>query len=126
MQKQTYNVNGFGKAGPYAHLVEAHGLVFLSGVIPYVPNSDELVTASIEGATRRVLDNIGLLLKTVNLNYSDVVKATIFLQNMGDYAAVNAVYAEYFGESLPARSAVAVAGLPLGVPIEIEVIAARP
>ncbi|MFP3913741.1 MAG: RidA family protein [Actinomycetota bacterium] len=110
--------------GPYSLAVEASGLVFVSGQVGLQPDGGRAAD-DIESQTRQVLDNVGAILSDVGLDYGDVVKVTVFLADMGDYPTVNDIYGTYFGESLPARSAVQVAALPAGFRIEIEVIAAR-
>jgi len=121
-----HHLPNMGKAGPYSHAVEANGFVFCSGIIPLNFDTDTPDTATIEAATHRVFHNLKQVLAHIGLGLQDVVKATVFLASMDDYAAVNQVYAAYFGEAKPARSAVAVKTLPLNMPVEIEVIAVRP
>ena len=111
--------------GPYSVAVETAGLVFLSGQVGADPATGERGPDDIELQTRQVLDNIGAILGDVGLDHSDIVKTTVFLADMADYPVVNQVYAGYFGGAAPARSAVAVAALPGGYLIEIEVVAAR-
>ena len=111
--------------GPYSIATEAHGLVFLSGSVPIDPATGSGVEGGIEEQAHQVMRNIGAVLGDVGLGYDDIVKTTIFLLDMGDFAAVNAVYGEYVGESKPARSTVQAAALPGGFAIEIECIAAR-
>jgi 2-iminobutanoate/2-iminopropanoate deaminase len=111
--------------GPYSVAVETAGLVFLSGQVGADPATGERAPDDIELQTRQVLDNIGAILGDVGLDHSDIVKTTVFLADMADYPVVNQVYAGYFEGAAPARSAVAVAALPGGYLIEIEVVAAR-
>jgi 2-iminobutanoate/2-iminopropanoate deaminase len=111
--------------GPYSVAVEAGGLVFLSGQVAFDPETGERVPDDIEAQTRRVLDNIGLILSDLGLDYRDVAKTTIFLADIADYPKVNEIYAEYFGDHPPARSAVQAGALPGGFLIEIEVVAER-
>lgn len=111
--------------GPYSVAVETHGLVFVSGQVGFDPNTGERVPGDIESQTTRVLDNVGLILSDVDLDYTDVVKTTIFLADIGDYPAVNEIYATYFPNRPPARSAFQAGALPGGFLIEIEVVAAR-
>ncbi|MFW5659299.1 MAG: RidA family protein [Bacteroidota bacterium] len=127
MSKTHHSIAGYGKAGPYSHIVEANGFVFLSGVIPLPKDADELISGSIEDSTHQVMQNIGALLEQVGCTYSDIVKATIFMLDMQNYGSVNTVYASYFeGGDAPARSAMAVKTLPMNAPVEIEVIALKP
>jgi len=109
--------------GPYSVGVEANGIVFFSGQIAL--DADGNPAGSTAEQAQQVMEQIGGLLSDVGLNFSDVVKATIFLADMGDFAAVNEVYGSFFDAEPPARSAVEVAGLPKGVSVEIETIAAR-
>jgi len=111
--------------GPYSVAVEAGGFVFLSGQVAYDPETGDRVPDDIEVQTRRVLDNIGLILGDVGLDYRDVVKTTVFLADIADYPKVNEIYAAYFGEHPPARSAFQAGALPAGFLIEIEVVAAK-
>lgn len=110
--------------GPYSLAVEANGFVFVSGQVGLEPGGGR-APDEIEAQTQRVLDNVGLILGDIGLDHRDVVKTTVFLADINDYPTVNEIYGTYFGESLPARSAVQVAALPAGFLIEIEVIAAR-
>ena len=111
--------------GPYSQGVEAGGLVFFSGQIAIDPAVGKIVETDIEGQTRRLLANIKALLDAASLTPSDVVKTTVFVRNMGDFAKVNAIYAETFSSQPPARSCVEVSALPSGALVEIEVIAAK-
>jgi 2-iminobutanoate/2-iminopropanoate deaminase len=108
--------------GPYSQAMRSGSLLFCSGQIPINPASGKIEATEVEGQARQVLTNIQALLASQNLDLSDVVKATVFLQEMADFPKVNPIYAEAFGNHKPARSTVAVAGLPLGALIEIEVI----
>jgi 2-iminobutanoate/2-iminopropanoate deaminase len=109
--------------GPYSQAVRAGGLLFVAGQIPLDPNGN-LVGGDVVVQARRVLDNIGAILKAAQLTYADVVRTTVFLADLNDMAAMNQVYAAYFSEPYPARATVQVARLPRDVRIEIEVIAA--
>lgn len=111
--------------GPYSQGVVANGFVFVSGQIPIDPAVGSLVEADITVQTRQSLRNVREILAAAGASMDNVVKTTVFLQDMGDFAAMNAVYAEFFaGETLPARAAVQVGALPKGALVEIEVIAA--
>ncbi len=112
--------------GPYSQGIVSGRLLFLSGQIPLDPATGKLVEGSIEASTRRVIENIRALLQAAGADLGNVVKSTVFLTDMGDFKAMNSVYAEFFKEPHPARSTIQVAGLPLGAPVEIEVIAALP
>ena len=124
MAKKTVHTDKAPAAiGPYSQAVMAGGFVFVSGQIPLDPATGELVTGDIREQARRVLTNLGEILAAAGSSLDDVVKATVYMADMNDYAAVNEVYAEFFGESKPARAAVEVARLPKDVGIEIDVIA---
>ncbi len=110
--------------GPYSQGVIAGGsLVFTAGQIPLDPVTGEMVTGDIRSQTHQALKNVQAVLEAAGSSLDQVVKATVFLQNMDDFAAMNEVYSGYFGDSPPARSAVEVAGLPKGALVEIEVVA---
>ena len=110
-------------AGPYSTAVRQNGFVFLSGQIPLDPKSGQLVTGSIEEQTERVLENLKAVLQAAGLCFEDVVKTTVFLKDMGNFARMNEIYAKYFSANPPARSTVEVARLPRDVQVEIEAIA---
>lgn len=111
--------------GPYSIATEANGFVFLSGAVPIDPSTGTGVGGGIEEQTHQVMKNIGAILGDVGLTFDDIVKTTIFLADIADFAAVNAVYGEYVGASKPARSTVQAGALPGGFSVEIECIAAR-
>ncbi len=109
--------------GPYSQAVVAGGLVFCSGQVPIDPATGELVPGGIEEQTHRSLRNLKAVLEAAGSGFDRVLKTTVFLQNMGDFAAMNAVYATYFPDNPPARSTVEVARLPRSALVEIECIA---
>jgi 2-iminobutanoate/2-iminopropanoate deaminase len=109
--------------GPYSQGVRTGDLLFVSGQIPLDPKTGRLVRGPIDSQTRRVLDNARAVLTAAGADLDNVVKATIYLTDLNDFPAVNAVYGEYFSSDPPARATVAVAALPLGSPIEIELVA---
>ncbi|MFN4294580.1 MAG: RidA family protein [Thermoflexales bacterium] len=109
--------------GPYSQAIVAGGLVFCSGQVPIDPATGELVSGGIEEQTHRSLSNLKAVLEAAGSGLDRVLKTTVFLQNMGDFAAMNAVYAAYFPGDPPARSTVEVARLPRNALVEIECIA---
>jgi 2-iminobutanoate/2-iminopropanoate deaminase len=111
--------------GPYSQGVQTDALVFVSGQTPLDPETGALVGGSVEVQAVRVLENVGAVLAAAGLGFEDVIKTTVFLRDMADFAAVNSVYATYFPAPFPARSCVAVAGLPRDARVEIEAIAVR-
>jgi 2-iminobutanoate/2-iminopropanoate deaminase len=112
--------------GPYSQAIAHQGVVFCSGQIALDPQTGELDGDDVSTQARRVLDNLGAVLRQAGCGYADVVKTTVYLVDMSDFAAVNAVYQERFGASKPARSTVAVAGLPKGGRVEIDCVALLP
>jgi 2-iminobutanoate/2-iminopropanoate deaminase len=109
--------------GPYSQAVQCGAELYCSGQIPLDPKTGELVDGDVSAQTERAIENIGAVLCAAGYEFADVIKTTIFLIDMNDFAAVNAVYEKYFGMSKPARSTVAVAALPRGARIEIDCIA---
>ncbi len=110
--------------GPYSQAVELNGTLFISGQIPVDPATGTMMEG-IENQTHQCLRNIGAILKEAGLGYNDVVKTTVLLDDIKNFAAMNAVYAEYFPEAKPARACFQVAALPLGAHVEIEAIAGK-
>ena len=106
--------------GPYSQAIRTENLIFTAGQVGLSPATMELVEGGLEAQTRQVLTNLKSVLESADSGLNYVVKTTVFLQNMSDFAAMNAVYAEFFPENAPARSTVAVAALPKGALIEIE------
>lgn len=111
--------------GPYSQAIEVGNLVFCSGQIPLDPATNQVFTGDIKGQAELVMKNIDAVLKAAGLTFKNVVKTTIYLTSMSDFQNVNEVYGQYFSEQPPARSTVAVAALPKGVNVEIEVTAAK-
>ncbi len=109
---------------PYNQAIRAGNFVFCAGQVGLDPDTGALVEGGIEAQTRRVLDNVVAVLAGAGLTPAHVVKTTVFVADLGDFAAVNAIYAEYFTHDPPARSTVQVAALPAGAAVEIEVVAA--
>ena len=109
--------------GPYSQAVRAGQLLFVSGQVPLDPATGQIVAGDIAAQTRRVFDNLGAVLKAGGRTFADVVRTTVFLADMNDFAAVNEVYGTYFSEPYPARATVQVARLPKDARVEIDVIA---
>ena len=109
--------------GPYSQALRANGLVFTAGQVALHPETGQLVEGGIEAQTRQVLDNLTAVLAAAGATLANVVKTTVFMQDLGQFAAMNGVYAEYFTGSFPARSTVQVAALPKGALVEIECVA---
>ena len=109
--------------GPYSQAVRANGFLFTAGQVALDPDKGELVAGGIAEQTARALENLGAILTAAQSDFSQVVKTTVFLVDMADFTAMNEVYARVFGDHRPARSTVAVAALPRGARVEIEVIA---
>ncbi len=124
MSKTALKPDGMSGVGPYSLAIKSGGVVYLSGQIHLDPATGKLVEGDIQAQTRQCLENLKRVLAADGLTFGDLVKCTIFLVDMGDFAAVNEVYAQYMVEPFPARSCVQVAGLPLGARVEIEAIAA--
>lgn len=109
--------------GPYNHAVRIGDLLFCAGQIPIDPTTGNLVAGDIKAQTERVLENVKAILEDQKLTFKNVVKSTVFMTSLGDFAAMNEVYGKYFTGDFPARSTVQVAALPKGATVEIEVIA---
>ena len=124
MQKQIIATDQAPKAiGPYSQAVRAGNLVFLSGQIPLDPKTGEALLGDIADQTRRVMDNLGAVLRASGASFREVVRSTIYLTNLADFAKVNEVYGGYFPTEPPARATVQVAALPRGASVEIDMIA---
>jgi len=125
--KKAINTPKAPKAiGPYSQAIMANGFIFVSGQIPIDPEKGEIVGTTVEEQAHQVLKNIKAILEEAGSSLAEVVKATVYLADMNDFARMNAVYAQYFPEPYPARAAFQVARLPRDVKIEIEVIAIAP
>ena len=111
--------------GPYSQAIKVGNLVYTSGQIPINPATGNFVEGGIKEQTRQSLTNVKAILEEVGLTMGNVIKTTVFMADMNDFADMNAVYAEFFAEPYPARSAVAVKTLPKGALVEIEVVAAE-
>ena len=111
--------------GPYSIATEAHDFIFLSGQVGLDPATGAVAEGGVVAQTHQIMTNLSAMLGDLDLGFDDVVKTTIFLTDIADFGAVNEVYGKYVGAAAPARSTVGVAALPLGVAVEIEMIAAR-
>lgn len=121
--KRVETANAPAAIGPYSQAIIANGFVYTAGQIPLDPASGQLVEGDVAAQTRRVMESLQNILTAVGSSLSKVVKTTVFLQDMNDFTAMNAVYAEFFGEHKPARSTVQAARLPRDVSVEIEAVA---
>lgn len=124
MKTQILSSKAPAAIGPYSQAIAANGFLFISGQLPIDPATGNFAEGGIRELTRQSLENVKSILAEAGLTLADVVKTTVFLADMSDFAAMNEVYAEYFTAPAPARSAVAVKTLPKGGLVEIEVIAA--
>lgn len=124
MKKVVQTDKAPGAIGPYSQGIDLGNMIFFSGQIPLNPETGEM-PEGIEAQTKQALDNVKGLLESQDLDFSHVVKTTVFLNDMNDFNTVNGIYAQYFVEPYPARSAIEVASLPKGALIEVEVIAVR-
>nr|WP_311490081.1 RidA family protein [uncultured Alloprevotella sp.] len=124
MKTQISSSKAPAAIGPYSQAIAANGFLFISGQLPIDPATGNFAEGGIRELTRQSLENVKSILAEAGLTLADVVKTTVFLADMSDFAAMNEVYAEYFTAPAPARSAVAVKTLPKGGLVEIEVIAA--
>ena len=111
--------------GPYSQAVEVNGTLFVSGQIPFVPETMALISEDIQDQTKQSLENVKAILEAAGYTFKNVIKATVFIKNMEDFALMNEVYNEYLGNIKPARACVEVARLPKDVKVEIEVIAVK-
>jgi len=111
--------------GPYSQAVEAGGFVFLSGQIPLDPATGAMVEGGVEAQAERVMENLGAVLAAAGLGFDAVVRTTVYLADLGDFAKVNEVYGRRFPKDPPARATVQVAALPRGARVEIDAVAAR-
>ncbi len=125
MKKTFHTSNAPAAIGPYSQAVEANGILFISGQVAINPQTGKVTEGGIAGQTEQVMKNIGAILEEADYNFSNVIKSTCLLSDMGNFAAMNAVYGKYYPENPPARAAFAVKELPLGVLVEIETIAAK-
>ena len=125
MKKIISTTNAPAAIGPYSQAVEVNGTLYISGQIPLVPATGKLAEGDIAAQTHQVFANIKAILAEAGYTLGDVVKTTVFMADMNDFAAMNEVYGSYFTENCPARAAVAVKALPKGALLEIETVAVR-
>jgi 2-iminobutanoate/2-iminopropanoate deaminase len=125
MKKVISTANAPQAIGSYSQAIEAGGFIFVSGQIPLIPATGELVEGSVEVQTARVLENLKAILDAAGSSLENVVKTTVYITSMDDFAKVNGIYGQYFQENPPARVCVEVSKLPKGALVEIDVIAAR-
>lgn len=123
--KALFTPNAPAAVGPYSQAVDCGDLVFLSGQIPLVPATGLLAEGGIEAQARQMFENIKAVLAEAGMDFTDVVKTTVFMTDLGQFATLNGIYAEYFQAPYPARSCVEVTKLPKGVSVECELIAKR-
>jgi len=121
----THDAPSLAKAGPYSHAAEVDGIVHLSGQTPFDPATGALLVGDVAAQTHQCLDNLAAVLAAAGLSERDVIKVNVYLTDMAEFAAMNGVYAERFSAPYPARTTVAVAALPLGAQVEIELVARR-
>jgi 2-iminobutanoate/2-iminopropanoate deaminase len=124
MKKVIVTSEAPAAVGPYSQAIAVGNLLFCAGQIPLDPATGEIVGADVTAQTERVCQNIAGVLKANGFTFANVVKTTVFLTDLANFAAMNAIYAKYFTEPFPARSTIQVAGLPRGAQVEIEVTAA--
>ncbi len=123
MSRIPITVPGAAAVGPYSHAISSGGFVFLSGQTPLDPATGRLVDGDVGAQTRQCLANLSAVLAGAGLDLGDVVEASVFLTDMGDFQAMNQAYAERFAEPYPARTTIGVAALPLGARVEIRLVA---
>ena len=124
MKKTIASPKAPAAVGPYSQAVELNGTLYISGQLPADPATGEM-PEGIEAQTRRSLDNLGYILEEAGLGFDDVVKTTVLLDDIGNFGAMNAVYAEYFKGDKPARVCYQVAALPMGAKVEIDAVAGK-
>lgn len=125
MEKTTHEIDGYARGVPYSHVVEAGGFLFVSGTLPVDVDKNLKISDDVKAATELVLNNVKRALESTGSDLGKVVKATVFLRDMADFSDMNETYKTFFPENPPARSCIAVRGVPGGFPVEIEVIAIK-
>lgn len=125
MKKIISTENAPKAVGPYSQAVWANDLLFISGQIPIDPSTGKFISEDVKEQTKQVFKNLGSILQEAGMDFENIVKATVYLADMNDFAAMNEVYASFFEKDFPARAAFQVVKLPLGAKVEIEAIAVR-
>lgn len=125
MEKKVHDLDTLIKGGPYSHVVEAGGFLFVSGMVPIDIQKKLMITDDIKKATELVLSNVKMALESAGSSLDKVVKATVFLRDIADFNSMNEIYKTFWPESPPARTCVAVKEVPGNFPVEIEVIAIK-
>lgn len=125
MKKIIHTEKAPAALGPYSQAIEVNGTLFVSGQIPFVPETMSLVSDDVQDQTKQSLENVKAILEAAGYTFKNVIKATVFIKNMEDFALMNEVYNEYLGNIKPARACIEVARLPKDVKVEIEVIAMK-
>ena len=123
MKKIVSTTEAPAAVGPYSQAVRVGPMLFTAGQIPLDPQSGQIVSGNIAEQTRRVFDNLAAVLRAEGMDFSNIVKTTVFMTNLGDFQTMNEVYASYFKDQPPARSTVQVSALPKGAQVEIELVA---
>ena len=125
MDKKVFNTDKApAPIGPYSQAVATHGMLYVSGQIPIIPATGELEDGGIQAETKQVMENLGAILQEAGINFDHVIKTSIFIASMKDFALINEIYGRYFGDNPPARETVEVSVLPKNVNVEISCIAA--
>src|SRR6185312_1575327 len=124
-KKIPFSPNAPKPIGPDSQAVEAHGIIFFAGQIPLDPKSGDVIKGGIAEQAERVMQNISAALQGADLTFDNVVKSTMYLTDMNDFTSANEIYGKYFKKDPPSRTTIAVAALPKGVKIEVEITAAR-
>jgi len=125
MPIKHYNFDNLPKGGPYSHLVEAHGFLFISGIIPIDITKNAVIHDDIAKATELVLNNIKVIIENAGCTMQNIVKITVYLKDMEYFQQMNEIYKKFFPSNPPSRTCIGVADLPAGAPIEIDAIAIR-
>lgn len=125
MEKKVHNIDTLIKGGPYSHVVEAGGFLFVSGMVPIDIQRSLIITDDVRQATELVLNNVKTALESAGSSLDKVVKANVYLRDMADFNSMNEIYGKFWPENPPARTCVAVKEIPGNFPIEIEVVAVK-